>query len=54
MAATGARPEPKESTEMSTATTGGPAPTTNEGMRPLQGMRILTVEQFGAGPYGTM
>ena len=22
-------------------------------MKPLQGMRILTVEQFGAGPYGT-
>src|SRR5215207_964719 len=54
MAATGARPESKESTEMSTATTGGPAPKTNEGMRPLQGMRILTVEQFGAGPYCTM
>jgi crotonobetainyl-CoA:carnitine CoA-transferase CaiB-like acyl-CoA transferase len=54
MAVTGARPESKESTKMSTATTGGPAPKTNEGMRPLQGMRILTVEQFGAGPYGTM
>src|SRR3954462_14438111 len=54
MAATGARPKSKESTEMSTATTGGPAPKTNEGMRPLQGMRVLTVEQFGAGPYGTM
>ncbi len=23
-------------------------------MRPLQGIRVLTVEQFGAGPYGTM
>ena len=24
------------------------------GMRPLAGIRVLTVEQFGAGPYGTM
>ena len=23
-------------------------------MKPLQGLRILTVEQFGAGPYGTL
>ena len=23
-------------------------------MKPLEGLRILTVEQFGAGPYGTM
>ena len=22
--------------------------------KPLQGMRVLTLEQFGAGPYGTM
>ena len=24
------------------------------GMKPLEGLRILTLEQFGAGPYGTM
>ena len=23
-------------------------------MKPLEGLRILTVEHFGAGPYGTM
>jgi crotonobetainyl-CoA:carnitine CoA-transferase CaiB-like acyl-CoA transferase len=23
-------------------------------MKPLQGMRVLSIEQFGAGPYGTM
>ena len=23
-------------------------------MRPLEGLRILAMEQFGAGPYGTM
>ncbi|KAB2861663.1 MAG: hypothetical protein F9K43_21080, partial [Bauldia sp.] len=23
-------------------------------MKPLQGLRVLTVEQFGAGPYGSM
>ncbi len=22
--------------------------------KPLQGIRVLTLEQFGAGPYGTM
>ena len=22
--------------------------------RPLEGMRVLTLEQFGAGPYGSM
>jgi crotonobetainyl-CoA:carnitine CoA-transferase CaiB-like acyl-CoA transferase len=39
---------------MNTTTEGGPSPNTNEVMRPLHGMRVLTVEQFGAGPYGTM
>jgi len=24
------------------------------GVRPLEGVRVLTIEQFGAGPYGTM
>ena len=24
------------------------------GPRPLEGMRVLTLEQFGAGPYGSM
>ncbi|MDP1966614.1 MAG: CoA transferase, partial [Reyranella sp.] len=23
-------------------------------MKPLEGIRVLTLEQFGAGPYGTM
>ena len=23
-------------------------------MKPLQGLRVLTLEQFGAAPYGTM
>ncbi len=23
-------------------------------MQPLQGIRVLTIEQYGAGPYGTM
>ncbi|HEY0352856.1 MAG TPA: CoA transferase, partial [Enterovirga sp.] len=23
-------------------------------MRPLEGMRVLALEQFGAAPYGTM
>ncbi|MGC1763605.1 MAG: CoA transferase, partial [Pseudolabrys sp.] len=23
-------------------------------MKPLSGLRIVSVEQFGAGPYGTM
>jgi succinate---hydroxymethylglutarate CoA-transferase len=28
--------------------------TESGGMKPLAGMRVLTVEQFGAGPYGSM
>lgn len=30
------------------------AENTSTGTRPLEGMRVLTLEQFGAGPYGSM
>src|SRR3712207_549291 len=28
--------------------------TNADGAKPLTGLRVLTLEQFGAGPYGTM
>src|SRR3546814_5746782 len=32
----------------------GRAAVMSAGTRPLEGMRVLTLEQFGAGPYGSM